>query len=152
MTNKEFLLKQIKRKKSKRTGLEDMFTAGEQQYIEKAVESWSEAGEKKDERVTSGFLIRTIGQYIKESSMKEKNKEIEEGLKRVEIVENCTLEDGSKSYKVVIYLTDKRTLEEAVDDYVENFSEERVVEVVKNFKGKEVKTEVSSASGSLADD
>ena len=146
MTNKEFLLKQIKRKKSKRTGSEDMFTAGEQEYVEKAVESWSEADKKKDKRVTSGFLIRTIGQYLKECSMKNKNKEVKDGLKRVEIVELCYLENDSKSSRITICYTNKNTLEDAVRDFQKNYKEDNVEEVIENFKNICLKSEVTTAS------
>jgi hypothetical protein len=131
-----------------------MLTAGEQEYIEKAVTKWNKADEECDKNESSRFLIESMKGYIKECSMKEKkNSSSKRGkLKEVEIVENCTLKDGNKSYKIVIYLTDKKTLEEAVNDYLENFNEERVVEVVKNFDGKEVKSEVSSASGTLDND
>lgn len=154
MTNKEYILEQIEKKKSKIAGKEeDMFTQGEKEFIKKELDNWDVADEKLDNEKASRFLKESLMNLIKKNS-EEKNKasNSKDGLKEIEIVENCTLKDGSKSYKVVIYLTDKRTLEEAVDDYVENFNEERVVEVIKNFEGTEVKTEVSSASGSLADD
>jgi len=152
MTNKEFVKDHLERDRGSGRKKEKLFTEEERKHIKEKLKEWEQADEELDTEVASGFLKESIKELIKKNSEEKKSPSRKGNLKEIEIVENCILKDGSKSYKIVIYLTDKKTLEEAVDDYQENFKEERVVEVVKNFEGKEVKSEVSSASGTLDND
>lgn len=152
MTNKEFVKDHLERYRGSGRKKEKLFTEEERKHIKEKLKEWEQADEELDSEVASEFLKESLKELIKKNNEKKKSSSRKGNLKEIEIVENCTLKDGSKSYKIVIYLTDKKTLEEAVDDYQENFNEERVVEVVKNFEGKEVKSEVSSASGTLDND
>jgi hypothetical protein len=74
MTNKEFLLEQIEKKKSKIAGKEeDMFTQGEKEFIKKELDNWDVADEKLDSEKASRFLKESLMNLIKKNS-EEKNK------------------------------------------------------------------------------
>jgi len=150
MTNKEFVLKQISKTKTiaHKNIEEKIYTRGEIESIKKALKTWDKADEEHDEKETSHFLLETITEHIRETSKKRNSfrSDIPNKLKEVEIVELCHLDNGSKNSRIIVYKTKKNTLEDAVDDYIDNFKEERVVEVIENFNGICIKSEVTAAT------
>jgi len=150
MTNKEFVLKQISKTKTivHKNIEKKIYTRGEIESIKKALKTWDKADEEHDEKETSHFLLETITEHIRETSKKRNpfRSDIHNKFKEVEIVELCHLDNGSKNSRIIVYKTKKNKLENAVDDYIDNFKEERVVEVIENFNGICIKSEVTAAT------
>lgn len=150
MTNRDFVLEQISKTKTLGHKKKEVsiYTKSEIKKIKKSLETWDKADEKYSHKESSIFLLETIKEHISESSKKRNpfRSDIPNRLKEVEIVESCHLENGSKSSRIVIYKTKMNTLEDAVDDYIDNFEEKRVVEIEENFNGICIKSEVTVAT------